>query len=1361
MQEQEFVLVGSQGTFTVPPGESRIGSDAACQICIRGDGVLPVHAYLRMDAGKLLIRPADPTGSSDKTPAGRVVINGKPVTGPMNVSGGQEVAIGNVQMRVMVSGKKAPPLWSRRWVRNTVYSFAATALVLLLAYLYIAFVVLDEAALKRRISEVVKKHLLRDDTEITSVQVRLFDGTIQITDVRIKDRYNVSSSARPFIRIPAIRVKLDMWPLLISGMREYSNLDIAIDRPEINIERSKGDGAFSIEDILDKYRRGSGRTDLDLDKLDFRLAVSGGSVYLRDNYSGIGETSAENIEVVIRGTDSGAPLQIERCEMTTPSSSKLVAPGALKVSGSVHLFDQAYGIETSRISSDDLRVEMQNFDLARVFEHFGYAWQPYRANFKVVLGKPLTGSVNVKLRGLTDIRTEGSVSSESLISLREEAQTPLGNIPMVLDWDTRLLDDGKGYAPHDLSLDLKGGPSADPYVSFKALGKLNPGGTSNYTLNFECRMQDLLSTDVGKRLGLEGSMGGRLKGTGTLLRQPSGALKIDARMESLDGYVNVSDPGERTKPPELRKPPVRQPLPLKFDCHANADPSPSGTISHLNIESFTLSAHSFSANSEVPGVIKGLGPDEKLEAHAQFILKLKGREFWSEFAPILALFGFTRPVEEIFDLKVTVATDSQREGVVSVAADGTAARQWGPDSAPVQLLALLEYDVNAAARKGGTPPPYLTLGLKVVSEKELPLLVRLRAVCSRTDAAETIVFEGFEPETSMLINSDVNTLRERFAPYIESWLRAHDEARGLADKGWLTFYRDTQLKGALEQSGRVVIERMRDPKAAQPDRLTFDMNIAAKDFSLNVPIENAKGRAGQTDGRFAWTEPNPKLRIKGEYLQRLSTNKEEPHRERLTIHAMDVDGRLGGFQLALQDLDLFRLANIAALPNQAWTDVLESLTISGQIHPPACDFLRGVGVLLPRDPVSGHVALQIAFDRKKDALSLEKLIFKQDEQQRDFPLAALDVNGSLLRLRDLSNRLFPVKDAVPFSERLAAFIHEGGPAAMLDHLGDDLSVNHLQIETGPLMDWLKREQKAGDEGRVVPPLIASLRKGDWQPEGTWKIAGLKLSRVGDPRKRAWKLVGAMLRNDLSIFGPTPAGEKERPTLFRFTHDWKLQLGLSLSEDNSVGLVGDIHLDDAYIAASVPHIGYEYRKPAKEPCRIEINEFAYAHGLLAQVGRLRLTGKPLGLDIRDFKADSTGPAKGTYSIGEMVVNGGPFPCVIMLNKYEPGTDALNIRVSAPELDLAWLAKIAKLPPLLQGRVKDLSASYKGSVIALQASGQTEKAALAARYKLNAEDARLNGLNPESDALNVDGKLEDVSLTLPLSAEQTIAAKLAGQ
>ena len=1362
---QQFVFVGSQGSFVVPTGESRVGSDAACQICIRGDGILPVHAYIRTDGEKLLIRPVDGGSSSSGYSTALVAIDGKPVSGSATITSGQTVAIGSVHLTVSID---RPRLWSRRWFRSMTYVASFLATVLLTGYLYVSFVLLDENVIKDWISRNLSACLGREERDLLEkdlleVNVKLFQGTMELRHLKINDRGSFSNPAIPFVNIESITLKMDVWPLIRSWGREFSNLSVIFYKPEMNLQRSKVDGAFNILDILARLRSTKGPLDAGLDKLNFLLEVKNGRIRLVDSFTpNVGETRLEDINLLLRQPAEGQALVVERCQMIERYEIKvggvpaIADAGDLKISGRVNLIDTLCRIDGTKISSDDLQAELKGFDLARVFEHFGYSWEPYGANFKVVLGKPLSGQIHLKFKNLRELHLNGDLRSESLLSIREENRPPLGSLPMSLVLkDIQLTDGGNGYLPRHLDVNLRSAAKLDDpgtvCLEFDAKGGLNASGAgSYYSVDLQCSaIQDLLNTDVGRRLGLQDRLGGRLEGNAHLTLDPAGRLMIDSKIVTHDGYVMVGDFGENDKPADEQKPLVRQPLPLQFSCNASAEPGRDGRLLQLDINNFSLIGPSFEARSETNGYIRGFGFNEALGAHARFKLKLMGREFWSQFAPILALFGLTKPVEETFDLTVTMAGE---KGLLSLAAEGTAVRQWGPNPAPVKLLSVIDYDVKAAGlRTAGNTHPYLQLIFETQSVNDKPLYVRGEALFSRDEKTETIRLVSHDKwldtgEAGLTIRSDIATLRERFQPYIEGYLQRHDEASPGTDTGWLQFYRNTNLSGELVQSGRIILQRMLDPKSSDSDRVDFDINMAGKAIGIDMPLLRQKSIVGDVfDERWTWTEgDDATVKLKGNYLHRLSNNKEEPSRESLNIEHLEVKGRIGAFQLTLSDLDLFKLAKLGRLPKLIWTDLLKEFTIAGQVNPAASELLRSLRIIPQEQPVGGSLALKLSFNNAKDEIDIEKFVFKQDEQKAGSFLLNLNFSGTILGVRELVARFLPFTGGLnPFPGQLSTFLEEGGPAALLDHVGNVFTVNSVQIEVTPFVEWLCKGYKNQEHKTRPPAFVESLLRGDWRPEGTWRAAGVRLSRFGDPKNKTWNLVGTQLRSDFTYFGLHHQAELDRPPALVFSHDWQTTMSLSLLPDNSsIALYGDIVLDKACITASLPLMKYEYRKPAEQPCSIKIEGFQYSHGQqpLAHIKTLNLLGKPVEISIHDFDADFTQNAAGSFKAGDCIINGGPLPCGIIVSSFKPGEDMLNATISAPFVNLPYLASVMKLPAILNlgGILEKVNLSYNGSIVALQTMLETDADLTLKRFP----DKRLKGLNPETDLLVLDAAFKGV-------------------
>jgi hypothetical protein len=773
--------------FPLPPGESRVGSDAACEICLRGEGILPVHAYVRSDGDKILIRPASEASNNSRA---AITVDGSLITGPATVLEGQRLAIGSLQLQLERNGPPNAGMWSRNWLRLTAYTLGGVAAILLLGLAYLRFILLDEDALKMRFRSAVHDVLGRpiEDVEIGTVKVRMLDGRLDIVNLRVKERCDCEATATHFIQIPNLMVKLDAWRLLLSWGRDVRNLEILADgefsqKPELILERSKADGALNIEDILQRMSASKGRVPLNYSHLDFVFRLNNGAVRLRDPFTNIGETSLENIALALRLPGQGQPLNIEKCEMRVSAVPAPIERGVLAISGKVSLIDAACAIDTSKFSAEALTVDVKNCDLARVFEHFGYAWQPQNSNVKVVLGKPISGHVELNAKSLNDLTfTQGSINSQSLLSIKEDKLPPVGSMPMELKCkELNLVREGRVFVPRNIDLKLESW--SDPsrrdsvFLNFGAQGQMNPNKTSTYSVELECGLQELLNTDVGRRLKLNGTLGGAIKGHADLIIDVNNGMKIDAQFNGRDTFVMVPEADDATKPPDRRRM-IKQPLPLSFDCYGNAQPSETGGFAYIDVARFSLKASSFAVRSETPSRIDFKQKEDKLSAEAQFKLDLHGREFCREFSPILSLFGFKTPLEEDFALRVTVFG---RDDIVSIGAEGTATRQWSEDPAPVKLIVLLDYNKPALLTPTKGVLPYLSLTMQTKSSSDKPLDVRVEAHCTRHECGDVIELmhltkDGKDSgQPGLTIDADVATLRDRFRPYIEYFLQPRDK----------------------------------------------------------------------------------------------------------------------------------------------------------------------------------------------------------------------------------------------------------------------------------------------------------------------------------------------------------------------------------------------------------------------------------------------------------------------------------------------------------------------------------------------------------------------------------------------------------
>ena len=1359
MITRDFILTGAPGAFRLPPGESRIGSDAACEVCVHGEGILPVHAYLRSDGEKVLIRPATAEASHEN---GRVAITvaGSLITGPATVFEGQSLSIGAVQLTLLRPQEKQAGLWSRRWLRSAAYTFGGVLTLLALAFVYVRFVYLNEEALKTRFKVAVHEALGRpvEDIEIGGIEVRLLDGRMDISNFKIKERVDFQSPASSyFVQIPRTVFKLDVWPLLKSFGREIYNLDVSIDgdgiqNPELLFERSKSDGSINAGDIF-QYLEHSPKFASKLTHIDFVFKLSNTAVRLRDPFTGIAETSVENVELILRQPGPGLPLSIEKCAMNISAVPQPVEKGTLVLTGKVDLLDANCALDAAHLAARDVSLEVKKFDLARIFEHLGYAWEPHDTNLKVVLGRPIQGKFDIAVISARELKLQGSVNSQSLLSIKEEKHDPLGNIPMELKIaDLHLIKESDApnarLVPRSVDLHLESW--TDParrdstFLTFATQGRLNSSGKYTYSIDLVCGLKELFDTDVGKRLKLDETLGGGIEGHADLIVDASQGFGIDARINGRNTFVMVSIPEDVAKPVGKRRM-MKQPLPLSFDCFIDARQAEGGGIAYIDVQRFLLDASSFKAHSNKPSRIDVISADEKIKADAQFQLDLKGRDFCREFAPILSLFGFNKSLDEDFDLKVTVFG---RNDIVGVLADGKMSRKWNADPAPVHLKSSLIYNKPARARG---EIPYLSLSVQALSEGDKPLDLQVEAHCTRQDGKDIIECAKFNKDgkdsggPGVSVNADIETLRGRFQPYFEQLLQTREIVDNpKAESYLLALYRGTELKGHFEQQARFKILRSANEGANETGHLDFELKATAN-VKAAIPadmLSPAKPPAGKNDARprFEWEEPKLSFELNGSYDQSVSSNPEETDRVRMVnVKRLNVEGSLGHFLLGVKNLDLLALPSIRGAPNKEWTDALAGLTIRGTVSPQATRLMKSLGIVDPEDPVSGTIELEAAYERESDALDFKQFDF---HESNGFYLTELSASGTLGRVREISAQLFPTQpNRDSLAARLANWVVRDGADVFFGHLGREAVIHSIKVDAKPFREWLARTFKRAGGARDEPPLFSGILDNVWEPQGVWSADDLHLTR--DPNlPNTWRLKGA-LKSGFVARAPLSGFDGGPPTA-SFSGAWNVEMGLALNKDN-VAFNGDITLDNADMALKVPGLKLDLRKPVMDAFTLELAGGIGARELLPlSFNKFRATGKFGTFEMNRFTAESHGSAM-KLGLEKFAFDTTDLKCIGNMPLLDWTHDTFVAHAESPALELGVLPELWALSPNNAGgagRLKNVSIDYRGGLATLLASLQP-----ALRPKLPPDDPRRFGINPLTDTLDLKGDLEGATINLP--------------
>jgi|ERR1043165_5613942 hypothetical protein len=169
----------------------------------------------------------------------------------------------------------ANPNLKRGWLRVVKLAFVALTILVAIAWVFVRFIVLDEQQLKEKASKSISAHFMRDDTEIGSIDVGLFSGTLTLKNIKIKERYDVHGKYPDFLTASEVHVTFDRLAFIRSGFRKFKNLDIVAVRPELIVERAQ-DNACNIDDLKLAIQKLDIRRFVDLDTCS--LEIQNGSI---------------------------------------------------------------------------------------------------------------------------------------------------------------------------------------------------------------------------------------------------------------------------------------------------------------------------------------------------------------------------------------------------------------------------------------------------------------------------------------------------------------------------------------------------------------------------------------------------------------------------------------------------------------------------------------------------------------------------------------------------------------------------------------------------------------------------------------------------------------------------------------------------------------------------------------------------------------------------------------------------------------------------------------------------------------------------------------------------------------------------
>lgn len=1312
----QFALVTSEGRFPVPAGESRVGSDSSCAVCVHGEGVLPVHAYLKVDGEKVLIRPF-----SEKA---AIMIESAPVTGPQQVRQGQRVSMGPVQMRLVSDQGR----WRFPW-RLCVYALGSVAAVLLVLVM-LRFLWFNESWWQAQILASVEQAVGRENVEIGELELFALDGRIVVRNLTIANRDPFPEDSH-LLEVPEMELSVDLWPFLSSRFREVRRGRLTLSRPLLRVERIERDGGAlsNMEDVLAQLGRRISEGLRSLAALEAEVTVNDGRVEFRDRLAGI-ESALSGIALRIAQGDFVQKLSVElqaRPETGVPGAGQ--AAPRLGLSGDVRLFDAMGRIAPETIGDGRFTLALKSFDLARLCQHLRWEWRVRGSEQKkIVPGKPVTGELRISFAKLDRCEVTGSVESESLVSLLEPDRPPLGHIPTVVSVDRFSYDFEKGW-PTDMEINLRADHTLDAarsHAEAKALVlraslRRNAVGGEAFEIDLRSRLQDLCATDVGERLQLKGRIEGGLKASVSFEREAKSQTageghgpqtRIRAMIE-LDRSARVLVPS-----PLPVAPPVWQQLRLTANLDATAGSTPKGDITDVKGR-LKATSDAFSIESTEDTELTSLDQLDQFSLKTFLKVNLRGREFWSQYGPVLDLFGFDRPVEEEMNLSFmalsTIVPSGARAGTrqVKVGLDGKIARQWASDPAPVPVYFILDYypQVYAASLQrlpGNHTPadPHLVLRLQTGTEQQQPY-ARLNVEVTRETDREIVRVP------SLTIRSNMEAFEGRFSPYLK-W------AGDFLGTDVLERYR---ISGELGADGDLTVTRplKRFSVGQQPFDAQFRITANGRNLAASGHVFAPPAKPDEKPRWWRWLEPSPELSIEGLYRYCPAPSREEPDVRRFDALNVKVRGQVGTFSFAATDLDLDlldRLATRIRVPGKSWPDAAESLQIAGTVKPAAFDFLRrlelpGLNAWLIDPVVSGSLELSASFNRREDKAHLTKLVFQQEAGvDNAFWLKELNLVARLRGVRKLAREIFGRAQGTPLEA-----------VRLLDHMSEGLVIHQLVFDAPSYAHWLASHPEDARENSfadfVPTALRRMLRSRAVDPQGPWVLTSVGLEGIAQ-QDQSWRVYGHFLTDALIALPAAHSLTRGAPApALRLKGPWTLPekdtACLTLSPDGEyLYLAMRADLDAADLGIRHLYPAWVYRKEAGQPLCLRVDGLfplsSKGGSRVYSFKTLALEGGPLELRLEEGQARISTNRDGgrifeTLRLKDGTIKGGAVFEDVRLEdfSYSNADGQVIGRLTVRRIDVPTLARALPRFPgwSYEGLVNELALDVRGSLASLLA------------------------------------------------------------
>ncbi|HYF51747.1 MAG TPA: hypothetical protein VEJ63_20190 [Planctomycetota bacterium] len=838
------------------------------------------------------------------------------------------------------------------WIKRGIIIAAIVIMVPIVSFC-IARLIYNDGYIREKIQASLREATGRE-VSVEGLECSILSGTMKITNIAVPNT-SPAFKDKDTARVAGINVEFSPLSIAFSKGKNISDAKIRIVKPEIMIER-RGHAPMAktnIDDLIEKFTGGPPGTwpkQTGLSALSAQIAIEDGVFSFRDNDKNLGESRIERLSLSATQPGLGEALTAKlKFALTTPASKDA---GQADIDARINWIDSNGAIDYRAFKDVLVSGKLDQIDTPHLLRYAGVQMR-LKDRYTCTLGKAHTGTLKIEAPTLEKITIDTGFESDGALSIYEGVNWVAGQLPVRAKVDAELsmgtagLREGPIKAVFTVasSKEALADKTKPPLLDLEIQAGAAGGSKRTYSIGVKTA-EELFATDVAAVLDLKGNIGGIIEGKLEAEIQNSGHAQINGAMKTKDGYVAMNN--------------VRQKTSVDMSFGAKLEPNEDGRPDRAELNFMAKAGTAFEIGSTRAAKISSLSDPRNVAADAEMNLKLLGREFWSEFGPLLKVIGLGTPLNESLTGTLRLSGSA---GKLGLGLDGTL-QQQNETPNPLRLAITGAYDGNALAEKNEQPWLKLNVALKSAADKSVDLKIPLTISRSKSQQVYDL------PEFSALGElAGITQLNARFAPYSVVFLDSR-----------------YKMAGFIKQTGNSrLVESLDDKGVVTGTHLTLNTDVQVMQLHLTGPALFPGAPALNYSEKDAFS-----LKTALEFKKQGKTAALSIKPLSLKSSAVSIEGEIG-------EVDVVKAAAIAANEQRKlsdWVTVLPEAKLEASVNADGVKQLQANGVLPPEELAQGDLILKVDYNPVTRKAALQPLRFRN--AGLNLTLNAADVDAAAL-----------------------------------------------------------------------------------------------------------------------------------------------------------------------------------------------------------------------------------------------------------------------------------------------------------------------------------------------------------------------------